>query len=99
MNLKFTPQTVRAIENELKSPITRIISEVSVNAQLVMLKRGLHLKNDIEAESAMQEYFESADEENPKDMTTLHLEIVEALRDAHFLPQSVDMEDAKRSLK
>lgn len=93
MDLKYTPRTINEIEVEMKRPMQDVLADYSLRTILLFVKRGLGVKTDDEAYTAIEKYLAEG-----KDTTELYTDIMEALQDSGFLPKGLNLTKIKKEM-
>ncbi len=86
MELKYTPRTVKEIEDRAKRPITDVVGAFSVGNVSLLVEKGAGLANEGEALDAIEKAFEEG-----TDLMTLYLDILDVLKASGFLPKALDL--------
>lgn len=94
MELKFTPRTVKEIEDRARRPITELMSVVSVSNVALFVEKGAGLSNENQALDAIEKHFT----QEGGDLVTLFVTIMEKLQEAGFLPRGIDLAPVKAQI-
>lgn len=98
MEFKFTPRTVKEIEDVAGKGYQEVLSEYSLSNVVLFVRKGLGI-DEKAAYKKIEEYLEN--EEN--NLPGLFLEITEAMQRDGFLPRrglgEKELKEAKKALK
>ncbi len=87
LNLHFTANRMRLIEEELNNSIFRALEEISFTTVLVLVKHGLGLTTDEEAGKVMDDFFKKGG-----NLQDIIMQLVKALQDDGFFPKNSQTE-------
>lgn len=94
MELRFTPRTVKEIEDRSKKPITDVVGDFSVTNLALLIEKGGKFDNENQALDAMEKHFEEGN-----DMMGLFLDIMDKLQSAGFLPKALDLAKIRATIE
>jgi len=92
MELKYTPRTIKEIEDITKKPLQDVLSDFSMSTIVIFVQKGMAIDED-KAYEKIDEYLKGG-----KDIFILYTEIMEKLQDAGFLPRQLDLKKVKKSM-
>jgi len=95
MELKFTPRTIKEIEDITKNPVSDLLTTISISNLAILVRKGAGLENEDQALDLMDKDFN----ENGGDMYTLYVDILENMQKSGFFPKGVDLSEVKEILK
>ncbi len=95
MELKFTPRTIKEIEDITKNPVSDLLTTISISNLAILVRKGAGLENEDQALDLMDKDFN----ENGGDMYTLYVDILENMQKSGFFPKGVDLSEIREVLK
>lgn len=95
MELKFTPRTIKEIEDITKNPVSDLLATISIGNLAILVRKGAGLDNEDQALDLIEKNFI----EEGGDMYTLYVDILEIMQKSGFFPKGVDLSEVKEILK
>lgn len=93
MELKYTPRTIKEIEDVSKKPMVETISDYSMKTMVLFIRKGLEVDED-KAYTAIEKYLAV----DGNDMLSLYFMILEKLQELGFIPKSVNIKEMKKKV-
>lgn len=94
MELKFTPRTVKELEQRAKMPYLDYLGEFGMASITLWAEKGWNVEEKV-AENRLEKYL--AEDDN--DIFTFYTEIVDSLKKGGLLPRTMDTDFIKEKLK
>jgi parvulin-like peptidyl-prolyl isomerase len=93
MQLKFTPRSIREIEQEKKVAFHSLLADYSITTLQLFVKKGMGIGiTDQQADDAIEEYLKD------KGLEELYLDIMEQLQVDGFLPKALKVEQMRKEM-
>jgi len=89
--LRFTPRSVKELEDRLKKPVQMAISQTDMNTLSTFVEKGLQVNNE-QAMDAIEEYLNMG-----ADTMELQVLIIEVMERDGFLPKALNLAEKIRS--
>lgn len=92
MELKFTPRTIKELEDRTRVPFTETLSRFSVQTVALFVEKGLN----VEENTALNKIEEAL--KGGQDITSIYIDIMEKLQADGFLPKALNLKELRAKM-